>query len=230
MNKLVLVTGSSKGIGASTIKLFAKNDYDVIISYKTNEKLAYKLYEEIRNNYNADVYIEKLDITNEKEVANIFKKYNIDILINNASLSMDNDIKYINKNDFMKVLETNIYGTFLMCKEFISVNKSGVIINISSTDAIDTYNPISIDYCASKAAILNITRNLASNYKLFKICAICPNWVNTESIKEMNQEYLKKEMKRIGQKKLLEPSMVASKIYEMVTNDNIKSGSIVRMD
>lgn len=230
MKKLVLVTGSSKGIGASTIESFANNNYDVIISYNTNQEIAYKLYYKIKEKYDVNVFIEKLDITNEDEVYSIFKKYSVDILVNNASLSIDNNIEYINKNDFMKVLETNIYGTFLMCKQFLKYNKSGTIVNISSTDAIDTYNTTSIDYCASKAAILNITKNLATNYKSFKICAICPNWVNTESVREMEQEYLKEEMRRIGQKELIEPNVVASKIYDIATSDKYESGSIVRLD
>ena len=117
-----------------------------------------------------------------------------------------------------------------MSKTFIQSNKEGIIVNVSSTDAIDTYNILSIDYSASKAAILNMTKNMANTYNSFKICAICPNWVNTESIREMNQEYLESEMKRIGQKKLIEPNIVAKKIYDIVTDNNIISGSIVRMD
>ena len=216
MSKLVLVTGSSKGIGAATIEEFASNGYDVIINYNTSESVALNLYNKIKEKYDINVYLEKFDITNELEVKNIFNKYKIDILINNAAISIDSNIEEKDKNSFMKVLEVNIFGTFLMIKTFIQSNKEGVIVNVSSTDAIDTYNILSIDYSASKAAILNITKNMANNYNSFKICAICPNWVNTEAIREMNEEYLESEMKRIGQKKLIEPSIVAKKIYDIV--------------
>lgn len=230
MSKLVLVTGSSKGIGAATIEEFASNGYDVIINYNTSESIALNLYNKIKEKYDINVYLEKFDITNELEVKNIFNKYKIDILINNAAISIDSNIEEKDKNSFMKVLEVNIFGTFLMSKTFIQSNKEGVIVNVSSTDAIDTYNILSIDYSASKAAILNMTKNMANNYNSFKICAICPNWVNTEAIREMNEEYLESEMKRIGQKKLIEPNILAKKIYDIVTDNNIISGSIVRMD
>lgn len=230
MSKLVLVTGSSKGIGAATIEEFASNGYDVIINYNTSESIALSLYNKIKEKYDINVYLEKFDITNELEVKNIFNKYKIDILINNAAISIDSNIEEKDKNSFMKVLEVNVFGTFLMSKTFIQSNKEGIIVNVSSTDAIDTYNILSIDYSASKAAILNMTKNMANTYNSFKICAICPNWVNTESIREMNQEYLESEMKRIGQKKLIEPSIVAKKIYDIVTDNNIISGSIVRVD
>ena len=230
MSKLVLVTGSSKGIGAATIEEFASNGYDVIINYNTSESIALSLYNKIKEKYDINVYLEKFDITNELEVKNIFNKYKIDILINNAAISIDSNIEEKDKNSFMKVLEVNIFGTFLMIKTFIQSNKEGVIVNVSSTDAIDTYNILSIDYSASKAAILNMTKNMANNYNSFKICAICPNWVNTEAIREMNEEYLESEMKRIGQKKLIEPNIVAKKIYDIVTDNNIISGSIVRVD
>lgn len=230
MSKLVLVTGSSKGIGATTIEEFASNGYDVIINYNTSESIALNLYNKIKEKYNINVYLEKFDITNELEVENIFNKYKIDILINNAAVSIDSNIEEKDKYSFMKVLEVNVFGTFLMSKAFIKSNKEGVIVNVSSTDAIDTYNILSIDYSASKAAILNMTKNMANTYNSFKICAICPNWVNTESIREMNQEYLESEMKRIGQKKLIEPSIVAKKIYDIVTDNNIISGIIVRVD
>lgn len=230
MSKLVLVTGSSKGIGAATIEEFASNGYDVIINYNTSESIALNLYNKIKKKYDINVYLERFDITNELEVKNIFNKYKIDVLINNAAISIDSNIEEKDKNSFMKVLEVNVFGTFLMSKAFIQSNKEGVIVNVSSTDAIDTYNILSIDYSASKAAILNMTKNMANTYNSFKICAICPNWVNTEAIREMNEEYLESEMKRIGQKKLIEPIIVAKKIYDIVTDNNIISGSIVRMD
>lgn len=230
MSKLVLVTGSAKGIGASIIEEFASNGYDVIINYNTSENTALNLYNKIKEKYSINVYLEKFDITNELEVENIFNKYKIDILINNAALSIDSDIEEKDKNNFMKVLEVNVYGTFLMSKTFIKNNKEGAIVNISSTDAIDTYNILSTDYSASKAAILNMTKNMADNYGNFKICAICPNWVNTEAIREMNQDYLEEEMKRIGQKKLIEPDIVSKKVYKIVIDNDIKSGSIVRLD
>ena len=130
----------------------------------------------------------------------------------------------------MDVLEVNLVGTFLMCKYASKLMERGIIINISSTDAIDTYNVYGMDYAASKAGLNNLTKTLALRFPSLKICSLAPNWVDTESIKEMNPEFLKQELARIGQKKLLTKEEVAIKIIELMINDDYVSGSIVRMD
>lgn len=224
--KTVLVTGSSKGLGASLIKEFAKNNYNVIICYNTSEKEAFNLRNEI-NNVKGDVV--KCDISKESDISNLFNNYEFDILINNAALSLDNNLLDKTKDEFMKVLEVNLVGTFLMCKEAI---KRGVkeIINISSTDSIDTYSDLNIDYSSSKACINIITKTIGKFNKDIRIIGILPNWINTESIMEMNQEYLDNELKRINQEKLLDKEEVAKEIYKIYNDKNIESGSLIRID
>jgi NAD(P)-dependent dehydrogenase (short-subunit alcohol dehydrogenase family) len=130
----------------------------------------------------------------------------------------------------MRVLEVNLVGTFLVSREALRIEKLKTIINISSTESIDTYNDLSIDYCASKSGVNMLTKILAMKYPNIKICALAPNWVNTDSVMEMYPKYLEDELKRIGQKRLLTVEEVASKIYSMVDDINIKSGDIVRLD
>ena len=224
----VWITGSSKGLGASLIRKFAENDYNVIITYNTSVDDAYRLKDEI-GKYNIEVNIVKCDITNENDIINLFNTYKVDILINNAALSMDNDIMNKTKAEFTKVLEVNLVGTFLMCKEAI---KKGVkeIINISSTDSLNTYNSLNIDYSSSKAGINIVTKAIAEFFPGIRIFAVLPNWINTESVIEMSQDFLNKELKRIGQEKLLDKCEVANTIYELYKNRNIKSGSLVKID
>lgn len=235
MNKVVLVTGSSRGIGASTIIEFASNGYDVVINYTNNKDKAYELKEYVESSYNVSALCIKCDISNELEVKNmiseIINKYNhIDVLINNASISIDDDMFNKNKEDFMRVLEVNLVGTFLVSREVLKISGLNTIINISSTESIDTYNDLSIDYCSSKAGVNILTKILASKYNNIKICALAPNWVNTGSVKEMLPEYLNSELKRIGQQRLLTEEEVSKKIYSMVYDNSIKSGDIVRLD
>ena len=109
-----------------------------------------------------------------------------------------------------------------------SKDKLKIVINIASTDGIDTYSSLNIDYSASKAGLINLTKSLALTLPNIKILAICPNWVETESIKEMNQEYLKQEMKRINQKQLIKPDEISKKIINIINSD-IKSGEIIVM-
>ena len=222
--KTVLVTGSAKGLGTSLIKEFAKNNYNVIICYNTSLEYALKLKEEITN---VKVDIVKCDISKETDITNLFDTYKFDILINNAALSLDSHYLDKTKDEFMKVLEVNLVGTFLMCKEAV---KRGIkeIINISSTDSIDTFSEFNIDYSCSKAGINIITKTLAN--KNIRIIGILPNWINTESIMEMNTEYLNSELKRINQEKLLDKEEVAKEIYKIYKNKNIESGSLIRID
>ena len=223
--KYVLVTGGSQGLGASIVNVFANNQYNVIIGYLNNKDKASELCDQVNSKYNVNCIAKKIDITCEDDVKEMFNEYDIDILINNASLSMDNYIEDKSFDEFMKVVKVNLGGTYMMCKYAKDVK---TIINISSKDGIDTYNPISLDYSSSKAGIINLSRNLSLYYKDKKIICVCPGWINTESVMNMNPNYLNNEMKRIGQNELLDKDYVANKIFEVATG-NVESGSVIEI-
>ncbi len=219
--KRVLITGGAIGLGCSLANVFKANNYDVIITYNTNKDKALELSKKL------NIKCIKLDLTSEEEIKKLFEN-NIDILINNASLSMDNEIMDKSKEEFMKVLEVNLVGTFLMCKYAVE-NNVKEIINISSTDSIDTYGSLNIDYSSSKAGINILTKTFALRYPNLRIISIMPNWINTESVLEMEPNYLKSELKRINQKELLKKEDVAKKIFD-IFNSDVKSGELVRID
>lgn len=219
--KRVLITGGAIGLGASLAYIFKSNNYDVIITYNTNKEKALELSNKL------NIKCVKLDLTNEEEIKEVFKN-NVDILINNAALSMDNEIIDKSKDEFMKVLEVNLVGTFLMCK-YAVINNVKEIINISSTDSIDTYSSLNIDYSSSKAGINILTKTFALTYPDLKIISIMPNWINTESVLEMEPVFLKNELKRINQKELLKKEEVAEKILE-IHNSDVNSGELIRID
>lgn len=228
--KVILITGGAKGIGAEIAKEFAKNKYDVIINYNKSEHYALKLKEEIEKIYKINVVLIKADLTREKEIINLYneatKKYKkINVLVNNAALSCDNYIEEKSKEEFMKVLETNVVMPFLITKIFR--NNVDTIINISSQDAEDTYSELNIDYSASKAALNSLTKSTALALPNINIYAVMLPWVNTEAIREMDPTYLENELKRTNQNQLIEPNIVAQKIYEII-NKNIKSGTIIK--
>ena len=129
----------------------------------------------------------------------------------------------------MKVLEVNLVGPFLLIQKLNNLLNDSKIINIASTDGINTYSKLSMEYSASKAGLINLTKSLALELENSKVYALCPNWVDTESIRDMNSDYLQEEMKRVGQKKLIEPKEVSRKVIEII-EDNIKSGSIIVME
>lgn len=223
--KYVLVTGGSQGLGKSLVNVFVSNQYNVIIGYLSNKDKALELCNEVNGKYKVNCVAKKIDITCKDDVKNMFNEFDIDILINNASLSIDNYIEDKSFEEFMKVVEVNLGGTYMMCKYAKDVK---TIINISSKDGIDTYSPISLDYSSSKAGIINLSRNLSLYYKDKKIICVCPGWINTESVMNMNPNYLNNEMKRIGQNELLDKDYVAKKIFEVATG-NVESGSVIEI-
>ena len=184
--------------------------------------------------YSGKSLVIKCDISNELEVKNMIDTVinnfgKIDILINNAGIAIDNDIYDKTKKEFMKVLEVNLIGTFLVTKEATKHMSNGIIINISSTDGIDTYNDLSMDYCASKAGIISLTKTLAMRFPNLKIYALAPNWVDTKPVLEMNPKFLEQELKRIGQKRLIKKEDVAKRIIKLI-DESLPSGSVIRID
>ena len=233
--KTVLITGASRGIGASIALEFAKNNYNVVISYNSSKCEGEKVKEYIEKNYKVKCLMVKCDISSEIEVSHMvdlsLKEFgNIDVLINNASVSMDNDIMSKSKDEFLRVVEVNLVGTFLVTREVIKKCNVNTIVNISSTDSTSTYSKLNIDYSCSKAGVNILSKTFSLCYPDIKICTIMPNWVNSETVLSMNSDYLEEEMKRIGQKKLIDKEYVARKTYEVVVDKFIKNGDLIRID
>ena len=167
-NKVVLITGASRGLGKSIARNLAKSSYDLILNYNNSLNDVEKLQEELKM-YNVKTLAIKADISIEDEVRNMvdtsineFGK--IDILINNASIAIDTIVEDKTVDNFKRILDVNLIGTFLVTKyvsRHMLKEKSGKIINISSTNAIDTNYPESMDYDASKAGVISLTHNLS---------------------------------------------------------------------
>lgn len=223
-NVIVVITGASSGLGNMLATILADYKATVIGLYHKNKI----------KNANFENY--QCDVTREKEVEHLIKNIKnkfgkIDVLVNCAALSKDDDIYNKSGKDFLDVLNVNLVGPFLMTKYASKIMDKGVIINVSSTDGEDTYSPISMDYCASKAGLINLTKNMALRFPKLKVCALTPMWINTESVMQMDPKYLKEEMDKHQQKELLRKEDVALKIIEMIiNNDNYISGDIVRME
>ena len=217
----VLIIGGSSDIGIELSKLFILKGYNVVSTYNSHE---FKL---------DGVDTIKCDIRNEWEIESTIKycidKYEkVDILINMASISMDNYFLDKSKEEFMRVLEVNLVGTFLCNKIYSKYIDDGIIVNIGSTDGIDTYNEYDMDYAASKAGIINITKSI-SRCTNNKVLCICPNWIDSNTTKDMDNDYLISELKRIGQGRLISIDEVCGSIFNIINMDN-KSGTIYRID
>lgn len=240
MNKVVLITGGNKGLGRSCSLKFAKNGYDVIINYLTDTSSANSVKEEIIKKYNSQVLLIKSDIKIEKNVKNILNKSikkfkKIDVLINNAGISNDQIIDFKTSQDFRKVIDTNLIGTFLMCKyigTFMNKQGYGCIINVSSNNSIDSYYPESIDYDSSKAGINILTKDFAVYFSpKIRVNAIAPGWINTDMNKNMSLEFKEQELNKILLKRFANPDEIASVIYFLATDEaKYINGTIIKVD
>ena len=225
--KTVLITGASRGLGAAIARVFAKNNYNIILNYNNSEKEALKLTQELKQ-YNVEVLPIKADVTNEEEVKsmvnngiNTFKK--IDVLVNNAGIAIDTTFEDKTKENFIKTLDTNLIGPFLVSRyvgEHMLNEKQGCIINISSTNGLETYYEYSLDYDASKAGLISLTHNLAVKYAPYiRVNCVAPGWINTEMNKELDEEYKKEEESKILLNRFAEPVEIAKVVYFLSTED-----------
>ena len=204
--KVVLVTGSAKGIGKKLIQDFAKENYSVVINYNTSKTQALELEKEIKN-MGADCLTIKADISNKSQVDNMVNQIiehfgKIDVLVNNAAITSDSLFNDKTSESFLSVYNTNVVGAFLLSQVVGNImykNKSGKIINISSTNGINTYYPMCAEYDASKSALISLTHNLAIQFAPYvSVNAIAPGFIATESeIKDMDEEYIKSEEEKI---------------------------------
>lgn len=231
--KNVLVTGSTGTLGEELIKTLSKNNYNVIAHYHTNEMKVQKLKEQLPN-----IEFIKSDLTSEEEinimVDKIIKKYkHIDILINNAAFYQDEALEEKTKETFMKVLDVNLIAPFLLSKKigkYMLEEKKGKIINIASTNGIDTFYPESVDYDASKAALINLTKNMAKYYAPYiTVNAIAPGWIETKETLNMEENFKKEETNKILLKRFAKPNEIVECIMFVCANDYINS-SVIRID
>ena len=240
MNKIALITGASGGIGQATAIKLAKENYDVIIHYNNNRDGALKTEQECKK-YNVNTFTIKADFTNEEEIKkmidlSIEKFSKIDVLINNAGIAIDTLYQDKTKENFMKTLEVNLVGAFLVSKyvgEYMIKNKYGNIINISSTNGIDKYYPMCLDYDASKAGIVSLTHNLALQYAPYiRVNCVAPGWIGTENeLKDIDEDYKKSEEEKIFIKRIGRPDEVANVISFLVSDEaSYINNAIIRVD
>lgn len=237
---VVLVTGSNRGIGRKTVEEFAKAGLDVVINYCHHDDEAKDLEKFIRTNYDVDVMVIKCDVSREEEVEemvnNVIDRFGkIDILVNNASVARDSLLLDKSLREFRRVLDVNLIGTYL-CSKYVGRvmldNKRGKIINVASTNAIDTYYPESCDYDASKAGVVSLTHNLAREFAPFiQVNCICPGWVKTDMNKDLSLEQISQEKKRILLGRFAEAEEISNVILFLASSKaSYINDSIIRVD
>ncbi len=238
-SKTAIITGSSRGIGAATAEYFAKNNYNVVINYVNSKEQAEKLSTELETKYNIKTLVVKCDISKEDEVFNLLQLTKqtfstIDILINNAGIAIDTTLEDKTVENFHKILDTNLIGTFLTCKHiglFMKEQGFGSIVNISSTNGIDSFYPYSMDYDASKAGVISLTHNFALEFApTIRVNCIAPGWTKTDMSADLDKEYYNDECSHILLGRFAEPEEIAKEIYHVAVESTYMNDSIIKID
>ena len=225
-DKVVLVTGSSRGIGRSIAVAFAKEGANVIINYSKSSIDASVAYDVISSYGNKCMSI-KADVSKENEVKAMIEKIieefgKIDILINNAGIAIDAEFEDKTAENWKKTLATNVLGPFLTSKyagKYMTEQQYGKIINISSTNGINTIYPYSADYDASKAALINLTKNLAIQYAPYvNVNSVAPGWVDTVMNSQLPKSYLREEKDKILLKRFAEPEEISNVVLFLASD------------
>jgi 3-oxoacyl-[acyl-carrier protein] reductase len=219
--KIAIVTGAGKGIGKAISSLLVEEGFFVLL-IDIDKIAAQQTLNELGVD-NAEMYL--VNISNENEVEDLFstieKKYgNINAVINNAGIIKDNMIWNMSSVDFDAVININLKGTWLICKEAAKRMKEqnfGSIVNISSRASLG--NRGQTNYSASKAGVIGLTRALALELGKYNVSvnAVAPGLIDTELTQKIKPEALEKLIQAQPSKSMGKPQDVASVVAFLVS-------------
>lgn len=233
VNKVVVVTGSSRGIGANIVKTLAKKGYRVILNYNKSENYAQNVQKEL---INVDIF--KADVSKKAEAVSLInfaiEKYGkIDVLINNAGISQSKLFTDLTDEDWNNIINSNLNSAFFCSREAAKNmihNKSGLIINISSIWGI-TGASCEVAYSTSKAALNGFTKALAKELgpSNIRVNAIAPGIINTDMNNYLSNEELESIKEEIPLERIGE-TIDISQCVEWLIEDNYTTGQIISIN
>ena len=224
-NKVVIVTGGASGIGKEIAIMFAREKAKVVI-FDVNKELLAQTEKEL--SAYSDALGLSVDVVNlgevEKSINKVIDKFSrVDILVNNAGITRDNLILRLSENDWDKVLAVNLKGAFNCIKasvKFMVKQRYGRIINISSIIGI-MGNPGQVNYGASKAALIGITRTLSKELgsRNITVNAIAPGYIDTAMTQKLDERVREEMFSHIPLRRFGKPSDVANAVLFMASED-----------
>lgn len=241
MNKVVLITGAAQGIGKAIAWELAKYQYDIVINYHTSQQAAADLKSEIIETFGVRCLTIGADVSDPEQVDQMITQVEeqlggVDILINNAAIDLSNLFHLKNAKEFRRTLDVNVIGAFNCSKrvyEHMLKQEYGRIINIASTNGINTYYPMCIDYDASKAALISLTHNLAFEMGPYvHVNCIAPGFIGTENeLDGYDEEFLKEEVEKIMVKRYGDPQEVAYLVRFLISDQaDYINNTVIRID
>jgi NAD(P)-dependent dehydrogenase (short-subunit alcohol dehydrogenase family) len=189
-SRVILVTGSSRGIGAALVTGFAEKGFNVVINYSKSDGEADRLYREICGFADPNkVMLMKADVSVRTEVGQMFDRIvahfgRIDVLINNAGINLDGPFLKMSDEQWRRVVDTILTGTFICSQEFAFHFKGedGCIINIGANTGVRGRKN-GCNYCSAKAGVINLTRCLALELApRIRVNCITPGFIETEEV------------------------------------------------
>lgn len=237
MEKVVIVTGGSKGIGKSIVEKLAKNGYIVILNYYKSEQEAQNIQNCLKNDgINIDIY--KANVSNREEVKEmvdyVINKYSkVDILINNAGVSQTKLFTDISNNDWNNMINTNLNSVYYVTQEVVTnmiKNKNGCIINISSIWG-EIGASCESHYAVTKAGIDALTKSLAKELgpSNIRINSVSPGIINTQMNSKLSKEEINEIKEEIPLGCIGEPEDI-SNCVEWLINAKYVTGQIISVN
>lgn len=225
-DKVILITGASKGIGAHMAKTFAAQGAKVVINYAKSRQQAEELLNEISQNGGTAVIV-KADVSKEKEVSGLFEETmkafgRIDVLINNAGMMDTKPLKDNSEEDFDRHFNINVKGTFFAMKEAATkLADNGIIINVSSTATRVMFPGYAI-YSSTKAAVDQMTRVFSKEIgRGISVNAIAPGPTITELfLNGKSDELLKNIASQNAFGRIAEPEDITKVVLFLASDDS----------
>ena len=239
MNKTALITGSSRGIGKQIALEFASKGYNIVVNYRSEKEDLKSLKEEIEKN-NVEAMFVQGDVTDFERWQEISKEViakfgQIDVLVNNAGITKDGLLLRMTEDDFSRVLDINLKGTFNVTKSvipYMAKQRSGKIVNISSVIGV-VGNSGQANYAASKAGIIGFTKSIAKEFASRNIIAnsIAPGFIQTDMTDVLPEEVKENINKQIPLKRQGTVEEVAKLVYFLASEDNTYvTGQTINID
>ena len=237
--KIALVTGGGRGIGKAISLALAREGVKVCVNYFHSKDAAEEAVKRIKEK-GGEAISHKADVSKLEEVNGMVEELNkkfgrIDILINNAGLNIDKYLMIMNEEEWDKVIDVNLKGTFNCSKAVSRVmigQKSGNIVNISSVSAISG-TAGQTNYSAAKGGMISFTKSLARELAPFgiRVNVLAPGLIDTEMIKKMPKEMLDQVLEITPLKRVGTPEEVAKVVIFLVSEEaDYITGQVIRID
>lgn len=238
-NKTVFVTGGSRGIGKEVALKFAEKGYNVVINYVSEKTNIDKLKEEFESKGIKSLIV-RADVTNKDEIEILVKKAieefgSIDVLVNNAGITKDGLLMRMNEEDFDKVIEINLKGTYIVTKvvtKYMMKKRRGSIINLSSVVGVSG-NAGQCNYSASKAGIIGFTKSIAKELasRNIRANAVAPGFIETDMTAVLSEEVKENIYNQIPLKRMGTAKEVAELIYFLGSEkSSYITGQVINVD